>query len=450
MSLITDSQHLRIPFIDIERGTRNFNLANIIGKGGYGDVYQGELILSGKLTSVAVKRLHNRGQGVKEFLTELQLLSRYKHPNLVPLLGYCNDDNEMILVYEYAHNGSLQSNLTMDKTPFSLPWKHRINICIEAAYGLDYLHNHVEENQRVIHRDIKSANILLDHKWKARISDLGLSRICRANEDVSYVITNPCGTHGYLDPAYNDTGMLTKESDVFSFGMVLFEVMCGESCLKNVNDAGPLTATLARSCYEKGNLNDIIHPDLMKQMDSDSLNTFSKIAYECLQKDRTQRPSMGLVVEKLEKSLELQELADASELLAEDSEWQSQETEEALESLELGEASEPLAEALESQAFPEVWKSSLARSLETQSYTLKVNIHCNECKRMVTKTLQKIDGVCTVGVDSEHGKVTVLGNVDPKTLLKKLAKSGKPAEILGTSSMNKQITNQFKNVEIDS
>nr|KAJ0220112.1 hypothetical protein LSAT_V11C200070770 [Lactuca sativa] len=120
------------------------------------------------------------------------------------------------------------------------------------------------------------------------------------------VITNVAGTHGYCDPVYINTGILTKESDVYSFGVVLFEVLCGRSCFMNVNDERRFLAKLALSCYKKGNLNDIIDIDLKKQMNSDSLNMFSEIAYLCLQDDPKQRPSMGWVVEKLEKALQLQ------------------------------------------------------------------------------------------------------------------------------------------------
>lgn len=443
MSLITDLQHLSVSFEDIKRGTSNFT--NIIGKGGYGHVYKGELLRSGKPTTVAVKRLTSyagRNQGVKEFLTELQFLSRYKHPNLVSLLGYCKEGNEMILIYEYAEHGSLESNLSMDRTPFPLPWKERINICIQAARGLDYLHYHAAENQRVIHRDIKSANILLDHNWKPMVSDLGLSRICRANENESYVISNPGGTRGYVDPAYIDTGILTKESDVYSFGVVLFEVLCGRPCLPKVGNESRDLVSLAQTCYEQGNLNDIIHHDLRKQMDSDSFNTFSEIAYQCLNKERKQRPTMGLVVEKLEKALELQELAEASELLAEGLEPQehaeaSESLAETLESQELADSSESPVEASESPVEPSEShelaeaSQSLADASETKSCTLKVNIHCDGCKISVTETLRKIEGVQTVAIDSEHGKVTVLGNVDSETLVKKLAKSGKPAKLWG-------------------
>lgn len=305
-----DSENLRIPFGDIKVATKNFK--TIIGRGGYGPVYKGELTLSGDLiTSVAVKRLPNiaeSGQGLKEFLTEINLLSRYKHPNLVSLIGFCEEGDEKILIYEYAEHGSFDNYL---KTPCSLTWKQRMNICIDAARGLDYLHNRVGVNHRVIHRDIKSANILLDDNWKAKIADLGLSKIGRANEDETYLITNAGGTFGYCDPVYIKTGILTKKSDVYSFGAVLFEALCGRLCFMNVIGEQRHLVPLARRCYEEGKLNEIMDLDLK---DSESVKEFSEVAYQCLHDDQERRPSMDVVLQKLEKVLELLEYEEACEL----------------------------------------------------------------------------------------------------------------------------------------
>nr|XP_043618993.1 putative receptor-like protein kinase At5g39000 [Erigeron canadensis] len=301
---IKESQHLSIPFEDIEVATNNFT--TVIGKGGYGFVYKGKLLLSNKLTIVAVKRLSSNisGQGFKEFLTEIKLLSRYKHPNLISLLGFCEEGNEKILIYEHAVRGSLDKYLRSDdKAPASpLTWTQRINICIDAAQGLDYLHNHVGKFHKIIHRDIKSANILLDQSWKAMISDLGLSKIGRSNDNDSYLITNACGTHGYCDPVYRDTGILTKESDVYSFGVVLFEVLCGRLCFMNVQNERRFLDRLAPRYYEAGRLNEIVDIELKDQIGSTSLNIIADIAYQCLQNDREKRPSMSVVVEKLEEA----------------------------------------------------------------------------------------------------------------------------------------------------
>lgn len=305
MSFFEELKQLRVPFEDIQLGTKNFT--TIIGSGGYGRVYRGELWLSGKLTIVALKRLDSNisGQGFKEFLTEIQLLSRHKHPNLISLLGFCEEGNEKVLIYEHAEHGSLDRYLSSVKSTTSLTWKQRIKICIDAARGVDYLHNHIAVDHRIIHRDIKSANILLGENWKAMIADFGLSKIGRANENDSYLITNASGTHGYCDPAYISTGILTKESDVYSFGVVLFEVLCGRLCFKNVNNEHRFLPQLAQRYYKEDKLYLIIDSDIKNHMDSDSAKEFSKIAYQCLQDDRKQRPSMGLVLHKLEKALEL-------------------------------------------------------------------------------------------------------------------------------------------------
>ncbi|PWA91177.1 protein kinase-like domain-containing protein [Artemisia annua] len=315
MSLPLYSPDLYIPYADIATATNNFQ--NILGKGGFGPVYKGELLRFGKLTTVAVKRLQydeRSGQGLKEFLTEIQLLSCYKHSNLVSLLGFCEENNEKVLVYEFAGNGSLERYLRPYKTKCPLTWKQRVNICIDAARGLNYLHNEVAENQRVIHRDIKSANILLDHNWKGMIADLGLSKIGRANEDVTYLITNACGTSGYCDPAYIETRVLTDKSDVYSFGVVLFELLCGRLCyIDNADPKQRFLAQVARQYHQEQRLNLIIDPDLENHMNSDSVKEFSDLAYQCLEPDRAQRPSMGLVLQTLEETLKLIEFEETGD-----------------------------------------------------------------------------------------------------------------------------------------
>ncbi|XP_071704174.1 hsp70-Hsp90 organizing protein-like [Rutidosis leptorrhynchoides] len=316
MSVIRDLEHMIIPLQDVELATNSFQ--TIIGKGGYGNVYKGILSLSNQHTEVAVKRLDAKlsGQGLKEFLMEIQLLTRYKHPNIVSLLGFCEQGRTNILIYEYAHRGSLDKYLrSAQNSTCQLTWKQRLNICIQVARGLDHLHNHVAEHERVIHRDIKSANVLIDKNWKAMIADFGLSRIGRANENDTFLVTNVCGTTGYCDPAYQYTGLLTKESDVYSFGVVLFEVLCGRSCFfMDVVSKQRLLPQLAQSYYKKEKLNRIIDPSLDDYKDSISMKRFSRIAYQCLLDDRKGRPTMDLVLQELEKSLNLLEVEEASKL----------------------------------------------------------------------------------------------------------------------------------------
>ncbi|KAM0023089.1 putative protein kinase RLK-Pelle-CrRLK1L-1 family [Helianthus debilis subsp. tardiflorus] len=190
-------------------------------------VYKGELnsLYSPRSIPVAVKRLDRRfGQGLKEFLTEINLLSDQKHPNLISLLGYCEQEQENILVYEYAAHGSLDKYLSRNNP--TLTWEERLKICVGAARGLDYLHNGFGKNQTITLRDIKSANILIDENWDVKISDLGLSKLSLADSDRSQVVSHACGTPGYVEPEYVVTKIVTKECDVYSFGMVLFEVLC--------------------------------------------------------------------------------------------------------------------------------------------------------------------------------------------------------------------------------
>ncbi|KAM0064658.1 putative protein kinase RLK-Pelle-CrRLK1L-1 family [Helianthus debilis subsp. tardiflorus] len=305
MAGMIESQHLALSFKEIETATENFRTC--IGKGGYGPVYKGELLIAGKLTAVAVKRLNDRlGQGLKEFLTEIQLLTGQEHPNVVSLLGYCDEGTEKIIVYEYAERGSLNRYIRPSDTAYCLTWLERLKICVGAACGLDHLHSHVGKHQSIIHRDIKSANILLDDKWVAKISDLGLSKLSLAGLDRSAVISHACGTPGYVEPEYIISGIVTKKSDVYSFGMVLFEVLCGRSCTVKEDDGLYLSAPMIKEYYKGKKLDEIVHPILRKQISTDCMYKFSRIAYRCLQDDRERRPSMHVVKKELEETLKIE------------------------------------------------------------------------------------------------------------------------------------------------
>ncbi|GKB80082.1 jacalin-like lectin domain-containing protein [Tanacetum coccineum] len=223
MSLPQELDRLKIPLDSIKLATNNFAQDNFLGQGGFGRVYRGQLLVSSTTRAVAVKRLDTKhGQGQKEFLMEIFMLSSYKHDNLVSLIGFCDQGGEKILVYEQEVHGSLDNYLASS----DLTWEQRLRICLGAARGLDYLHSGVGEGHKVVHRDIKSSNILLDDKWEAKISDFGLSKIGPTNQEFTFLISSVAGTYGYVDPIYVETGILTKESDVYSFGIVLFEVAC--------------------------------------------------------------------------------------------------------------------------------------------------------------------------------------------------------------------------------
>nr|GEU55249.1 receptor-like protein kinase ANXUR1 [Tanacetum cinerariifolium] len=298
MSFLTEVEHLQIPLQDIYSATSNFSEKNFIASGGFGKVYQGQ---SDKLGMVAIKRLDRKHeQGDREFMMEIALLSTYKHENIVSLVGFSNKDGEKILVYKHERNGSLDKYLHRK----DLTWIQCLQICIDAAHGLKYLHHNVGLQHRIIHLDIKSSNILLDENWRAKISDFGLSKVGPANVQHTFLISQACGTIGYIDPEYLDTGVLTKESDVYSFGVVLFKVLCGRPA--RVMDERQYLNTLAQIHYEKETLVELIPSDFLKQINTASLSTFSKIAYKCLRKHRQDRPTMTLVVEELEEALNYQ------------------------------------------------------------------------------------------------------------------------------------------------
>ncbi|KAL4565123.1 hypothetical protein LXL04_029208 [Taraxacum kok-saghyz] len=220
MSHIREFEHLKITLEAIKSATNNFAAENCIGRGGFGNVYKGEIIHSKGQSMVAIKRLDRAfGQGNPEFWKEITMLSLYKHENLVHLLGFCDENDEKILVYEYAPKKSLDLYLSSN----DLTWTQRLKICIGVARGLSYLHS-PDTQVRVLHRDIKSSNILLDENWNAKISDFGLSKFAHANK-FTFLFTSAVGTVGYCDPLYAETGFLTKESDIYSFGVVLYEML---------------------------------------------------------------------------------------------------------------------------------------------------------------------------------------------------------------------------------
>eukprot|EP00252_Welwitschia_mirabilis_P017499 TRINITY_DN3877_c0_g1_i1.p1 TRINITY_DN3877_c0_g1~~TRINITY_DN3877_c0_g1_i1.p1 ORF type:complete len:326 (-),score=61.72 TRINITY_DN3877_c0_g1_i1:801-1778(-) len=209
----------------LQAATGNFSSSNIIGNGGFGSVYRG-VMQDG--TKVAIKLLdHASKQGEHEFRVEVDVLSRLHSPYLLGLVGYCADHDRRVLVYEYMPNGSLQEHLYSDGspgTPPKLDWETRMRIALDAARGLEYLHEYVDPP--VIHRDFKSSNILLDGNYHAKVSDFGLAKL-GSEKAGGHVSTRVLGTQGYVAPEYALTGHLTTKSDVYSYGVVLLELLTG-------------------------------------------------------------------------------------------------------------------------------------------------------------------------------------------------------------------------------
>ncbi|KAK6154998.1 hypothetical protein DH2020_009246 [Rehmannia glutinosa] len=283
----TRSQRLcrRFSLAEIQLATRNFSVALLIGRGGFGKVYKG-LIDRGQKT-VAVKRLSsNSNQGAHEFLMEIETLSELRHVNLVSLIGYCNEHREMILVYDYMAGGTLADQIyKLPRESNNCPplrWKQRLNICIGAGRGLDYLHT----GHGVIHRDVKTSNILLDEYFVAKVSDFGLAKHENRSKIQSHISTRVKGTNGYLDPHYLQT------------------ILCGRPALDfGIAEDEQILSKWARGKIIKGEIDHIIDLSMRDEISPDSLETFMEVTQRCLHDEPKNRPTMSEVVRQLEIAL---------------------------------------------------------------------------------------------------------------------------------------------------
>ncbi|GKD09038.1 kinase-like domain, phloem protein 2-like protein [Tanacetum coccineum] len=272
-----------------------------------------------KRSTVAIKRIKNQ-EGEEGFIAEIETLTSCKHENIISLLGFCYEGNgEMILVYDHASKGSLENYLGRSDKMTNLTWVQRLNICLDIAHGLNYIHNNTDHGkQKMIHRDIKSDNILLGDNWKAKIADFGLSKFHPADQSASTFYTSMiAGTYVYLDPEYQKDGKLSKKSDIYSFGVVLLEILTGrlayDSVYTKVNEKG--IAPIARDHFKKGTIMEIVDHKIKEETDEhvfslskgpnkESLDIFLEIAFRCVAETQAQRPTIEVVINQLKKALD--------------------------------------------------------------------------------------------------------------------------------------------------
>uniref|UniRef100_A0A0E0L2Z5 non-specific serine/threonine protein kinase n=1 Tax=Oryza punctata TaxID=4537 RepID=A0A0E0L2Z5_ORYPU len=281
---------------ELEEATAAFAPEHVVGEGGYGIVYRGVLADG---CEVAVKNLlNNRGQAEREFKVEVEAIGRVRHKNLVRLLGYCAEGAHRILVYEYVDNGNLEQWLHGDVGPVSpLSWDIRMSIVLGTAKGITYLHEGLEP--KVVHRDIKSSNILLDKRWNPKVSDFGLAKLL--GSDSNYVTTRVMGTFGYVAPEYASTGMLNERSDVYSFGILIMEIISGRSPVDYARAPGEVNLVeWLKNMVSNRDYEAVLDPKLPEKPTSKALKKALLVALRCVDPDSQKRPKMGHVIHMLE------------------------------------------------------------------------------------------------------------------------------------------------------
>ncbi|TVU49684.1 hypothetical protein EJB05_01010, partial [Eragrostis curvula] len=276
------------------------NFKEELGRGGFGAVFLGYLEDG---SPVAVKMCSKTtSQGDQEFSTEAQHLSRVHHRNLVSMIGYCKDKKHLALVYEYMHGGNLDDRLRC-KVPAATPltWNQRLKIALDSAHALEYLHKACQPP--LIHRDVKTTNILLSAHLEAKISDFGLMKVF-ADEFRTHITTQPAGTLGYLDPEYYNTSRLSEKSDVYSFGVVLLELITGQPPTVPISDTeGVHIPRWVRQKLSVGEIESIVDPRMGGECDVNSAWKVAELALQCIEQPSYERPTMTEVVLELKESL---------------------------------------------------------------------------------------------------------------------------------------------------
>jgi serine/threonine protein kinase len=299
----------RFSYKDLFHATEGFNYSNLLGIGGFGRVYKGVLPMS--KTEIAVKRVsHESKQGMKEFISEVVSLGRLQHRNLVQLLGYCRRKGELLLVYDYMSNGSLDKYLHDHQEGHQhtlLDWALRIQIIKGVASGLSYLHEDWEKV--VIHRDIKASNVLVDSEMNARLGDFGLARLYDHGGGADPKTTHVVGTIGYIAPELGRTGKASPLTDVFAFGIFILEVACGQRPIikQLTQDSDALLADWVLHHWQNGSLTETVDTRLEGNYDTDEASMVLKLGLLCSHPFMDARPSMRQVTQYLDGDIALPE-----------------------------------------------------------------------------------------------------------------------------------------------
>ncbi|KAL5176340.1 putative leucine-rich repeat receptor-like protein kinase [Glycine soja] len=297
-----DSKKQEFSYSEVQMITNNFE--RVVGKGGFGTVYYGCI---GE-TRVAVKMLSHSTQGVRQFQTEANILTRVHHRCLTPLIGYCNEGTRTALIYEYMTNGDLAEKLSGQSQTF-LGWEQRFQIALDSAIGLEYLHYGCKPP--IIHRDVKTRNILLDKNLRAKISDFGLSRIFSDDGD-THVSTAIAGTPGYLDPEYNITNRLNEKSDVYSFGIVLLEIITGRTVILKTQVRTHIIKWVSSMLADDGEIDGVVDTRLQGEYDSEAARKVIDVAMACVAPSSVNRPTMNQVVMELKQCFPMGKLGTTS------------------------------------------------------------------------------------------------------------------------------------------
>lgn len=279
---------------ELEKATDNFNEDRILGQGGQGTVYKG-MLADGRIVAIKKSKKIDESQ-LEQFINELVILSQVNHRYIVKLLGCCLETEVPLLVYEFVPNGTLFQHIHNPSEDFRISWAMRLQIATDAAGALAYLHS--ESSSPIYHRDIKTSNILLDEKFRAKVSDFGTSR--SISIDQTHLTTQVYGTLGYLDPEYFQSNQFTEKSDVYSFGVVLVELLTGEKAIRSLaTPEGRSLPTWFLSSIENSTLLDIIDPQVLKEGSIKGLVSVANLAKQCLHLDGKRRPTMREVAEQL-------------------------------------------------------------------------------------------------------------------------------------------------------